>query len=242
MNNQSPLVPQGSVLEQKNKGRTRVKIAVFFVLTIHGIGLMALLLQGCRRDEPTQKGEQAASSSALPTIESQAQVADPAATSNTTPATAGTTPTPTPGTPESPGAPSTIGGTDYAIAKGDTFSSIATHFHVTTKAIVDANPGVDANRLQIGKKIHIPAQPIPGATTAATGTTVPEPANGEKLYTVKSGDTLSTIAKSHSSTVKAIRAANSLGTDRIIVGQKLKIPVKPVETAATAPSSPTPSR
>src|SRR5438034_4783579 len=51
MNIQSPLVPQGSLLEQKNKGRARVKIAVFFVLAIHGIGLLALLMQGCRRDD-----------------------------------------------------------------------------------------------------------------------------------------------------------------------------------------------
>ncbi len=50
MNNQSPLVPQGSLVEQKNKGRARVKIAVFFVLGIHGIGLLALLMQGCRND------------------------------------------------------------------------------------------------------------------------------------------------------------------------------------------------
>ena len=45
MNNQNPLIPQGSALEQKNKGRARMKIAVFFVLAIHGIGLMALLMQ-----------------------------------------------------------------------------------------------------------------------------------------------------------------------------------------------------
>src|SRR5438445_8644443 len=110
MNNQSPLVPQGSVLEQKNKGRTRVKIAVFFVLTIHGIGLMALLLQGCRRDDP--KGEQAATSSALPTIESQAQVADATTTSNTGPAVTSLTPGATPGTgTETPAlGQSTIGG------------------------------------------------------------------------------------------------------------------------------------
>ena len=53
MNNpQNPLIPQGSLLEQKNQSRARVKIAVFFVLAIHGIGLMALLMQGCRREEP----------------------------------------------------------------------------------------------------------------------------------------------------------------------------------------------
>jgi hypothetical protein len=46
--NESPLIPQGSFLEQKNKGRARVKIAVFVVLAIHGVGLMALLMQGCK--------------------------------------------------------------------------------------------------------------------------------------------------------------------------------------------------
>src|SRR5258707_12173837 len=50
MNEQSPLVPQGSLMEQKNKGRARVKIAVFFVLAVHGIGLLALLMQGCRQE------------------------------------------------------------------------------------------------------------------------------------------------------------------------------------------------
>ncbi|HWH68032.1 MAG TPA: hypothetical protein VNT26_01495, partial [Candidatus Sulfotelmatobacter sp.] len=48
MNNESPLIPQGSTLEQKTKGRTRVKIAVFVVLAIHGVGLLALLMQGCK--------------------------------------------------------------------------------------------------------------------------------------------------------------------------------------------------
>src|SRR5881296_3269664 len=57
MNNQSPLIPQGSLVEQKNKGRARFKIAVFFVLAVHGIGLLALLMQGCRR-EPAQQSEQ----------------------------------------------------------------------------------------------------------------------------------------------------------------------------------------
>ena len=37
MNNLSPLIPQGSLLEQKNKGRARVKIAVFFVLHAWGV-------------------------------------------------------------------------------------------------------------------------------------------------------------------------------------------------------------
>ena len=46
----------------------------------------------------------------------------------------------------------------------------------------------------------------------------------QTLYVVKSGDTLSRIAKTHGTTVKALKSANSLEGDRIVVGAKLKIP------------------
>jgi LysM repeat protein len=41
---------------------------------------------------------------------------------------------------------------------------------------------------------------------------------------VKSGDTLTRIAKVHGTTVKALKSANGLENDRLIVGAKLKIP------------------
>jgi LysM repeat protein len=46
----------------------------------------------------------------------------------------------------------------------------------------------------------------------------------EILYVVKSGDSLTRIAKAHGTTVKALKAANGLQNDRIVVGAKLKIP------------------
>jgi cytoskeletal protein RodZ len=46
----------------------------------------------------------------------------------------------------------------------------------------------------------------------------------ETLYVVKSGDTLTRIAKVHGTTVKALKTANGLEGDRIIVGARLKIP------------------
>ena len=46
----------------------------------------------------------------------------------------------------------------------------------------------------------------------------------ETLYVVKSGDSLTRIAKAHGTTVKALKAANGLEGDRIVVGAKLKIP------------------
>jgi LysM repeat protein len=54
-------------------------------------------------------------------------------------------------------------GYDYTVAAGDTISSIAKayrdsdkHVKVTTSQILAANPGLDATKLYIGKKIFIP--------------------------------------------------------------------------------------
>jgi LysM repeat protein len=237
MNNQSPLVPQSSFLEQKNKGRARVKIAVFVVLTIHGIGLMALLMQGCQKPPETTPAppEQ---TNAPPAFESTN--APPAATNAAVePVTApAPTPTPAPAETSTPVAPA-AGGTEYAVVKGDSFSSIAKKLHVSVKAITEANPGVDSSKLKIGQKLHIPAAasssaaPTAGAAAAATE---PSAASGEQTYTVKSGDNLITIAKEKGTTVKALRAANGLKTDRIQVGQKLKVPVKASAAATSAPA------
>jgi LysM repeat protein len=47
---------------------------------------------------------------------------------------------------------------------------------------------------------------------------------GGAVYLVKSGDSLTRIAKTHGTTVKALRAANRLTSDHIVVGEKLNIP------------------
>jgi LysM repeat protein len=70
----------------------------------------------------------------------------------------------------------------------------------------------------------------------ATAAQAPASTTTTKTYTVKSGDTLSKIATQQGVSVKALRSANNLKTDRIKVGQKLKIPVK----AAAATPTPAP--
>ena len=245
MNNQSPLIPQGSALEQKNKGRARVKIAVFFVLAIHGIGLMALLMQGCGQSkEPVTPPETTMSNTPPAFVET---TNPPVTTSN--PPVVVTAPAQV----EMPAPPAVpAGATEYAIAKGDSFITIAKKFHVSAKAITDANPGVEATKLQIGQKIHIPAPAAP-TPPAVNGTAPVEGASagGERTYTVKSGDNLTKIAGQFGTTIKALRAANGLKTDSIKVGQKLKIPAKasapvavptaPVEPAPTTPPVSTPT-
>jgi len=83
---------------------------------------------------------------------------------------------------------------------------------------------------------------IPAGGTGSTSS-VTEPSGagtGGEVYAVKSGDTLSRIAKHFGTTVKAIEAANpGVDPNHIKVNQKLTIPAK-AEAAAPAASAPAP--
>jgi LysM repeat protein len=233
MNNPSPLVPQGSILEQKNSNRARVRLAVFFVLSIHVIGLMALLMQGCRK--PIEQGTEQGTNTA-PAFET---TLTPAVETNV-PGTNVTgmmpsEPAPLPAT----AAPATH---EYTVTKGDSFYTIAKKFGVTIKAIEAANPGVEPTKLQIGQKLQIPAPPSAATTEAATTTpgALEMTHSGEQVYTVKSGDTLTKIATQFGTTVKTLRSQNNLETDKIKVGQKLKIPAAGSSSVAPAPASSNP--
>jgi LysM repeat protein len=224
MKNPNPFVPPGSLMEQKNRNRSRFKTAFFCVLAVNIIPItIALLMQGCKKqpvEEVTDTNIIAApnltDSTNLPPVDAgMIQSNAMAATS------ADTTAMPA------------AAATEYVVVRNDNFTTIAKKFGVTVKAIQDANPTVDPKKLQIGQKLTIPP---PTAPMISSGATDPG-AGGEMVYVVKSGDTLTKIASDHGTTVRAIRAANNLQSDRIIVGQKLKIPPK---TAAPAPAVPQP--
>jgi LysM repeat protein len=234
--NESPLVPQGSFLEQKNKGRARVKIAVFVVLAIHGVGLMALLMQGCKPGA-SKDGSLADTNviSDLPT-NSMPVLDDTNRVPYMTPTNVATPPDMTTNVIPEQVAPA-ANATEHKVAKGESFAKIAQQYHVSVKAIQDANPGVDSSKLQIGQTIKIPAAAAPVATNPGAAPT-PAANGGSQSYTVKSGDTLIKIANQFGVTVKAIRAKNNLTTDKIRVGQHLPIPAKAGAQGSTPPSEP----
>jgi LysM repeat protein len=128
----------------------------------------------------------------------------------------------------------------HTVARGESYSTIAKKYSVTAKAIEDANPGVNPVRLQINQKLSIPApSAAPAVAARADGVAVPEAAADGSTYVVKSGDALEKIARSHGTNVKTIKAMNNLRTDRITVGQKLKLPAKTPATleASAAPTT-----
>jgi hypothetical protein len=72
---------------------------------------------------------------------------------------------------------------------------------------------------------RVPAVPgTPPSHPVSAGNLATDAGHSATIYVVKSGDTLSRIARAHGTTVKAIETANGLNGDRIVVGAKLKIP------------------
>ena len=245
MNNPNPLPPQNPLVEAKLQNRTRLKKAFFCVLAINIIPLaLALLVPGCRKPaeadkDATQPLQPAMDTTNSPSVDTNIVGTAAATTTNVPPAVV-SDPAPPAVVAQPPVVPTSA--QEYAIAKGDSFSTLSKKFGVTVKAIQEANPSVQPKKLKIGQKIQIPASApaVAGAAAAAVVKTAApaDAAAGGDPYVVKSGDNLSKIAKSLGVSVKALRSANSLTTDKIKVGQKLKIPAKSV--AAPVESAPAP--
>jgi len=243
MNNTNPFVPQGSFLEQKNKARARLRLVVFSSITVSVFALMALLIQGCRKNDSST--DEAANTNNTPPSETVSSNAPVDTNPPQVPVDTNPPPPLPPPPPPLPPAPTTP---DYTVLHGDTFATIAHKSNVTVKQIEDANPGVDPKKLQVGQKLHIPAPTTSGAPMAPMAGSSPADtaaASGMQTYKVKSNDTLTGIAKQFHTTIKAIESANGLSTTSIRVGQTLKIPVKaapappPEAPTAPPPSAPT---
>ena len=104
----------------------------------------------------------------------------------------------------------------HVVQRGETLSSIARRYGVSASALASANGVSDPRSLRAGQRLRIPAG---GSTVAARS--APPPV---RTYTVRRGDTLSSIARRHGVTVGELLAANELPDSRIRAGQRLRVP------------------
>jgi LysM repeat protein len=137
-------------------------------------------------------------------------------------------------------APAAGSGGRYTIVRGDTISTIAARFGVTTQAVLTANGLGWSSIIYPGQTIAIPAGTNAAPPSAAnTAPSAPAPAAGT-TYTIAAGDTLSALAARFGTTTAAIMAANSMGGSTIIYsGRTLVIPTgsgAPVLAATTVSS------
>ncbi len=254
MNTPNPLVPQGS-LERHAKGKSTVRIAILTIVSIHAVFFTGLLMQGCRRDDKAaaKSNDSAAvapisqSSNSLPPLDASyysgagAATQDVAQSSNTLPPTSNNLTAPVVSEPPRaelpPPAPETVAeGKTYKVAKHDTLAKIAKANGVSVGALKNANPTVDPFKLHEGQTLQIPAHtPNPAGTLGLVEpgkSSAAMPSGTGTVHLVKSGETLTKIAKQYGVSVKALRAANDLKVDRLVVNQKLHIPAAHSATAA----------
>lgn len=118
----------------------------------------------------------------------------------------------------------------YEVQPGDTLSAIALRHGVDLDRLAAANGIANPDLIFAGQVLTIaessPAVPPPGGAVAPPR---------ERLYLVQPGDTLSSIALAHGTTVHAIAEANGIDDrDRIFAGQLLTLPVPDRAPAAAS--------
>jgi membrane-bound lytic murein transglycosylase D len=110
----------------------------------------------------------------------------------------------------------------YQVKSGDTVSEIAAAYGVSTRSVMNWN-GMATSRINVGQRLVIYPKSSKSTLLASAKKTTTQPKDG-KYYTVQPGDTLWGIAKKLPGvTVSKIRQLNNLSSDRLSIGQRLKI-------------------
>jgi LysM repeat protein len=145
-------------------------------------------------------------------------------------------PTTTASATKAPASTTTQATTTYAVKSGDCLSTIGRQFGMTVSQLKTLN-NLKVDLLRVGQTLKVYAKqtstPVTTTTTAPTTSTVPTtttakpatpaPTVATSNYVVKSGDTLGKIAVTYDMTVAELKSLNHLTSDRIYVGQTLKV-------------------
>ena len=148
----------------------------------------------------------------------------------------------------------------YRIKGGDMLSAICATYGLKQSKVLELNPGLEPNKLFVGKKIKLPGkielkdadakslakQPAAknqAKSAKASSSRVSSYKGATKEYVVKSGDSLGKIAYSNGITIKCLKEMNGLKKNTIRIGQKLKIPAeKQKSVAAAKKAAPAPAK
>lgn len=97
----------------------------------------------------------------------------------------------------------------YTVQRGDSLWKISQRYGIPVNEIIAFN-NLDTINLKVGDELRIPVSSLNDDT--------------KQIYTVKTGDTLWSIAKSFNVSVDDLKNANNLTTNLLTVGQNLTIP------------------
>src|SRR6266513_544362 len=113
MNTPNPLIPKGSLLEQKAKGKPHLRVACIIV-AIHMVFLGGLLIQGCKKEDLSAKANPPQPTNLLP----------PDLTQTSAPPATSPTPQNLPLLPPPVESAAPAATREYVVVKHDSFSTI----------------------------------------------------------------------------------------------------------------------
>lgn len=116
----------------------------------------------------------------------------------------------------------------YNIRQGDTLYALSAHYGVSIDIILQFNPNVKPQTLQIGQKLMIPAFKDVAPPKAKSNPTVPDEFSGKdfnRTYTVQAGDTLWGLARKYGVSVDELKYFNKMGNRDILkTGTVINVP------------------
>ena len=107
-------------------------------------------------------------------------------------------------------------GNTYTVKLGDSLWSIANKYNTTVNELKSLN-NLSSDVLQIGQVLSVPSNSV----------------NVGNTYTVKSGDSLWSIANKYNTTVSNLKSLNNLSSDVLQIGQVLNVPSNSVSMGNT---------
>ena len=142
------------------------------------------------------------------------------------------TPTDTPTLVPTGTCPRPPGWIDHLVAEGEDLPGIAARYNIDP-VVLQVNNCLVAAVVTPNMVLFVPAPStlpplVTFIPTLVVRPTVCGPPLGWTIYRVRSGDTLSSIARATGSTVRALMLANCLPSDKIRVGQILYVPRPPI--------------
>ena len=122
----------------------------------------------------------------------------------------------------------------YTVKAGDTLWGIAND-HDTTVNALKQNNHLSSETIYVGQVLSLGQTSLTSSHSQATASAQSSTSNG--TYTVKSGDTLWSIANANDMTVAQLKQKNDLSNDTIYVGQKLNVSSAKSTSATSTPSA-----
>jgi LysM repeat protein len=178
---------------------------------------------------PTEMLAASATPSATPTTTRSPQVTRPLPSSTPSPTS---TATPVPVVTATP-MPTRV----HVVVQGDTLGDVAVQYGLGLEALVQANPGLNPQRLRIGQELLIPTAGTGGAATLSSESLT---VSRIVTHTVQQGETLLRIAGEYAVTLNDVYALNpGISPQFLRIGEVLRIEIGPPTPTPTPTPLPT---